>query len=311
MWSHNPTLNNATINDLSSGTYIVSVTDANNCQSETSIDINPQGSISVTIDILNQLDCYGDSNAEILASSPNALGGITYYWPALSLSGSTLENLNSGTFVVEASDSYGCTGSSSVNIYEPYPIQLDFNITNVSCKDYTDGSISALPSGGSSPYTFIWSNGIEDNSCENLQAGIITVTVTDFSGCSVSESATINQPTQYLNLSIIANDILCHNQTNGEIQASASGGTEPYSYNWNNGMSGEHINSLTGGYYTLTLTDNYGCEIDTIVLIQQPAALVVEYETGNPSCYGHNDGYINLAQCHPFLYPQLNPIYHQ
>ncbi|MEZ4893192.1 MAG: SprB repeat-containing protein [Saprospiraceae bacterium] len=84
-------------------------------------------------------------------------------------------------------------------------------------------------SGGTSPYTYNWSNGATTQDIDNLSAGTYTVTVTDANDCSATISATVTQPLE-LELSTTKVDVSCYGGSDGSIDLSVSGGTSPYTY---------------------------------------------------------------------------------
>ena len=99
---------------------------------------------------------------------------------------------------------YGCTDSNATN-YNPgatvddgsctyAPPQLSIIINNISCYGLNDGSIDLVVSGGLSPYTFIWSNGVFTEDINNLSSGTYTITVTDALGQSILASYVITEP---------------------------------------------------------------------------------------------------------------------
>lgn len=130
--------------------------------------------------------------------------------------------------------------------------------TNVNCNGGNNGSATANPSGGTSPYTYNWSNGATTQTINGLVAGSYTVTVTDADNCTNSENVTISQPAAISLTSVVTNETL-PGAANGAIDLTASGGTPSYSYAWSNGASTEDITGLTAGTYTVTVTDANNC----------------------------------------------------
>ena len=129
----------------------------------------------------------------------------------------------------------------------------------MSCNGGSDGTVMANVSGGTAPYTYSWDNGQTTDSVYNLSAGDYNVTITDYNGCSSTITATIYEPVP-LNLSVInLSNISCNGGSNGSAVVSASGGTAPYSYLWDNGQSNSYISSLSAGDYNVMVTDANGC----------------------------------------------------
>ena len=107
----------------------------------------------------------------------------------------------------------------------------------MSCNGGSDGTVMANVSGGTAPYTYLWDNGQTTDSVYNLSAGDYNVTITDYNGCSSTSTATITEPIILTSSITSTNDVSCNGGSNGSAVVSASGGTAPYSYLWDNGQS--------------------------------------------------------------------------
>ena len=140
------------------------------------------------------------------------------------------------------------------------PVQISTNSTNIDCNGSTNGTASASGSGGTSPYVYAWSNGANTASISGLAAGIYTVTVTDENGagCSAQATVTITEPAA-INLAFSTSPESLPGSADGSVNLSLSGGTPPYSYAWSNGATSQDLAGLTGGTYSVTVTDANGC----------------------------------------------------
>ena len=133
-------------------------------------------------------------------------------------------------------------------------------ITNVKCFGGRDGALITSVSGGTSPYTYLWSTGATTANISSLPAGYYAVTVTDNLGATATRNATLTEPTA-LSFSITPSvyntsfNISLHGACNGYINSSASGGTSPYSYLWSSGHTSANITNLCASVYSVTLTD--------------------------------------------------------
>lgn len=141
------------------------------------------------------------------------------------------------------------------------PVTVSVVKNDVTCAGAADGSATANATGGVGNYTYLWSNLATSASISNLPAGTYTVTVTDDggSGCATVASVTLNAPSA-LSLSATSNPESVPGAGNGSIDLSVSGGTTPYTYAWSNGPTTEDQSNLTGGTYTVTVTDDNNCE---------------------------------------------------
>ncbi|MFT7614902.1 MAG: hypothetical protein ACI9J3_003889, partial [Parvicellaceae bacterium] len=127
---------------------------------------------------------------------------------------------------------------------------------NVSCNGGTDGSVSAVGAGGTSPYTFLWDDSSNQTTATatGLVAGTYNCTITDSSGCAVTVSVTVSEPT-VLSGSIVDN-------LDSTITATATGGTPPYTYLWDAAAGNQTTATATGlaaGTYACVMTDSNGC----------------------------------------------------
>ncbi len=161
---------------------------------------------------------------------------------------------------------------------------------NVSCAGGNNGSASINISGGTPNYFYLWSNGASTSSVTNLSAGNYSVAVTDNNGCTITDAITISQPTA-LSTSVAQKDVSCYGMSNGSASISASGGTPPYSYQWNKGQTTSSISGLVSGSYFVTVTDSKGCKDIQNIFINQPPQLTLNiFSLTNVSCYGGNNG---------------------
>ena len=159
----------------------------------------------------------------------------------------------------------GCdsTHTITLELFESPQIS-SITSTAVSCFEGSDGTASVEVEGGLSPYTYLWSNNDETANIENQAAGTYSVTITDANGCTVSGSITIDQPTDLL-VTIDAQNVGCDEP--GFAIASASGGTPPYNFAWDNGIEDADNLDILAGTYTVTATDANGCTETTTVEI--------------------------------------------
>jgi hypothetical protein len=172
------------------------------------------------------------------------------------------QTLAAGTYTVTVTDSNGCISSQTATISQPVAA-LAATIAgtqNVNCFGDLSGNVDITVSGGTLPYTFVWSNGATSEDLSNIGAGTYTVSIADANGCTESLSVTISQPAASLsaNAQVTAN-VSCNSGANGSIDLTVNGGTIPYSYAWNNGAVTEDLNGITAGLYIVTVTDANGC----------------------------------------------------
>ena len=180
-----------------------------------------------------------------------------------------LSNAQAGIeYTATVTDTNGCFEHISVIPDTIQPIGYESTIKHVVCYGAATGNIEITAQGGKPGYSFLWSNGMNSDSINNLSAGIYSVTILDQLGCSVYIPFEINQPEKLnTNLSITSSSI----PGNFNIDLTVDGGTFPYTYQWNNGSDLEDLSEITDGYYHIAVIDNNQCiasdsvQIDPII----------------------------------------------
>ena len=193
----------------------------------------------------------------------------------------------------------------------------------MTCFGGNNGNATVTPIGGIVPYTIAWNTTQPQTrvTASNLPAGSYTVIVTDKNGCVHNQSVIINSPSPITIAKVSQQNVSCFGGNNGALTINPTGGTAPYSYNWNNNrIAGTtSINSLTAGTYTLELTDANGCISNAQYPITEPNEISVNIiNSTNVSCHGLNDGTVQTSifggtqpytyQWNPSLSTQQNPI---
>ena len=269
---------------LSVGTYIVTVTDANNCTSTCSVTIDEPPLLTCSITKIKDVDCYGGNDGQ---ASVSAVGGVSPY--SFDWGGEDPLSLSVGTYIVTVTDANYCTSTCSVTIDEPPLLTCSTTVvSDVSCFGGNDGQASVSATGGVSPYSFDW--GGEDPLA--LSVGTYTVTVTDANLCTSTCSVIIDEPT-LLTCSITKiKDVDCYGGNDGQASVSASGGVSPYSFDW----GGEDPLTLSEGTYTVTVTDANNCTSTCSVTIDEPPLLTCSItKIKDVDCYGDNDGQASVS----------------
>ena len=185
------------------------------------------------------------------------------------------------TFVY--TDAAGNTGECSFEIMLAEELEGSYTFNSVSCTSLCDGSISVTLSGGVQPYNIAWSNGETGETISGLCAGTYAAVITDASGCETSMDVEITEPAP-LELAVLnIENPTCVNDLSGAITADASGGTQPYSFAWSNGGTGNGITNIAAGAYELTGTDANGCSqtlaIEVVATDSEAPVLVLQDAT--------------------------------
>ncbi|MGD1848913.1 MAG: T9SS type A sorting domain-containing protein [Salibacteraceae bacterium] len=259
-WSNGATM--PSISGLVSGVYSVTVTD-NVGSTSSAIGIVAQAPpMGLTAVVISQPFPIGSANGIAQATGTGGLPPYSFVWStgfsATSNAISTLTGLVAGTYTVTMTDNNGCSNVSSVILQTPGSgLSVNVNATDVTCPGGNDGSATPVVTGGTTPFTYLWSNGSSQLTINNLSAGIYTVTVSDQTGATTVGNATVTSPTPIF-ITSTSMPPTCGN-SNGSITASASGGAGGFSYLWATGATGTTISGLAAGNYTVTVTDANGC----------------------------------------------------
>jgi hypothetical protein len=285
----------SSIINLNSGTYSVTVTDADGSSATGSVTITNVNPLDLTVSSTDETGVgANDGTAEVQASG--GLTPYTYLWSNGETT-SSIENLAPGVYTVVVTDASACTaeGSVSINAFGCPDLVLEVSMVNVTCFGECNGSISVLQIGqGTAPFTFNWNNGSTTPNIQNLCAGDYAVTVIDANGCIVIGNYIVTQPSQFIVSAGSTNESL-QNQNDGTAWAIPSGGTTPYSYEWSNGSMDSLTINLSAGIYTVTVTDGHQCTASQAVTIAAGPCGIVESEIVNPACFGDCNGSIALA----------------
>ncbi|MEZ4932346.1 MAG: SprB repeat-containing protein [Saprospiraceae bacterium] len=178
-WSNGA--NTAIINNITAGTYSVTVVDAAGCTATDEITVSGSSNIAVTTTVTNN-SCFGGNNGSAIANVTGATGPIVYMW-SNGGNAQMIFGLATGTYFVTVVDNAsGCTATTNAFISQPTEVVATATGVNAGCSSL--GSAEAAANGGTSPYTFVWNNGETSQSITGLSAGTYTVTATDANGCT-------------------------------------------------------------------------------------------------------------------------------
>ena len=338
------------IYNLTSATYSVQIIDDNNpaCIQDTTFNISqPQDPLTSTVNLYQNVDCFGDSTGVAYA---NAIGGTlpyNYLWS----NGQSTQIANglwgdpSGqgipfTHTVTITDDNGCSVNNQIDIVNLHQeISGTLNILqNVSCFNACDGIAELSSSGGVLQHTYFWDNGQTyvgsgPDTSENLCYGGHSIIIEDALGCRKTVSFIISQPDELFAQAVQVQPVQCYGFDDGIGFASATGGTTPYNFIWDDpisGQTGQDIDSLTPGIHVVYVTDANGCTASDTVVITEPTQLEViiddtltvysycagtnsaqlcAYASGGTPNYSYiwNDGLNQTTACATNLIAQFNP----
>ena len=287
LWSNGETT--AQVSNLSFGIYTVTVTDANSCSVFSSYDLGTQ--LQVNLQNFQNNFCPGGSSGFINITVTGGQTPYNFFWS----DGATtqnIQNLVAGTYTVTVSDFLNCTAQLVFTITDTFAIGIAGTVNDVSCSG-AGGSIILNVTGGTIPYTYLWSNGDTTADISGLATGDYTVTVTDDASCTVSAMFTVNSAISLAATFQLIQPVSCAGFSDASISVLASGGQSPYQYLWSNGNTAPLISNVPAGIYTVTITDDNGCQSFFKDTISEPLPLSYNYTLTNPSC-GLSNGVISV-----------------
>jgi hypothetical protein len=273
----------ATASGLSAGTYTVTVTDNIGGTTTQTFTVTQPALLTASTSSTN-VDCFGNANGSSTISASGGTSPYTYLWSNAGTT-ATISGLASGAYNCTVTCANGCTTTATSMVTEPSQLSATVTSGSTSCSNITDGTATVSASGSVAPYNYIWSNAATTSSISGLASGVYSCTITCTNGCSTTQSVTITSPTQLVATSS-GSAILC-NGDSATITIGASGGTSPY--------SGTGAVMQVAGTYTYTVTDDNGCTSTTTVTVTEPAAIAVSSSSVNATCNGSSDGSIDLT----------------
>ena len=297
LWNDPGAQTTLTATALPSNTYAVTVTDANMCSQVLSVTINNLSGPTATIFSSNNVSCFGNNDGSATAQVTGGNNPYQFSWS----NGQTLPtatNLIVGTYVLTATDMSGCIATISIAISEPTPLNTTYSSTNPTCFGLADGTITTASTGGTAPYTYLWTPGGDTtSSVSGLLAGSYFVTVSDAHSCTSTSTIVLTNPAQ-VTATASSSNITCSGLCNGTATANPLIGNGPFTYLWNdpNGQTTAIATGLCGGSYTVTVTDMGGCSAAAFTTITSPNAMSINITAlGNVSCFGACDGFAQAA----------------
>ncbi|MBI4649505.1 MAG: PKD domain-containing protein, partial [Bacteroidia bacterium] len=274
----------STATGLCTETHTVTVTDATPCTVIGTIAVTSPAPIIISMNSTASIQCACTGNATASVSGGNS--PYTYSWntspvqttaTATGLCGNT-------TYTVTVTDATSCFATNTVTITQPAALSLSTTKTDVSCNGGSNGAIDLSVSGGTSAYSYLWSNGATTEDLTGLSAGTYTVTVTDANSCTATTSVIISQPAA-LAISMSSTEASSNCICDATATASASGGTSPYTYLWSDGQTTETATGLCpGATHTVTVTDANACTPASGTVTLTGAILSVSITNATAAC---------------------------
>ncbi|MFZ4476851.1 MAG: SprB repeat-containing protein, partial [Saprospiraceae bacterium] len=258
-----PIFNGLNVGALFAGCYNVKVTDGNGCMVSQAVNISEPPPFTFT-STQDSVDCFGGTNGIATIFVSGGSQPYAFLWSNGS-TGQTATNLNANFHTVAITDAANCQAFTFVQVLQPGILKIDsVTVKSVDCFGENNGRAGIYLSGGTQPFTYKWSDpaGQTTKQAVNLTAGLYTVTVTDFHGCSIVNSAVIPSPTD---LTVSVSNLTgekCAGVCAGTATITATGGTPQYNVQWSTPVVPPGTfaaNNLCAGAYSITVQDSKGC----------------------------------------------------
>jgi len=251
-------------NNLSAGTYIITVTDDTNCEKQATIVIDEAPIFRIAPEV-TQISCFGENDGRIILNLEGGINPVTLVWNDDPTAGVERNNLSPGIYNVTITDGVPCEITETFTITEPDQLVLSANtIDALDCDDANSGAINLIVTGGTLPLTYSWSNGSNTEDLSNIPPGDYTIQITDANGCEISETWTINR---FEPLTVDVETITDFDCNTRNVEqtfiARVSGGVPPHQINWSSGTVSGSNNEIMytniDGLITVDVVDSIGC----------------------------------------------------
>ncbi|MBN2681446.1 MAG: gliding motility-associated C-terminal domain-containing protein [Bacteroidales bacterium] len=245
--------------NLCAGTYTITVTDINGCDTVVSVTITDPSDLIAGTGASNPASCYGycDGSASVTVDLGNP--PYTYSWSSGSSTNSA-SGLCAGVYQVTVIDAENCVRIVFPEVDHPSAVVVSIAETSsaICSGDPVDLSASAI--GGTPGYTYFWPSPllVNDAAVSGLEPGTYTVIATDSHNCKDTLQYTISEIPP-ISFDTTMYPVACLGACNGELHASFAGGVPPFSYHWSNGSTSSYVTGLCAGDYSVTVSDTKGC----------------------------------------------------
>ncbi|MBK9012857.1 MAG: T9SS type A sorting domain-containing protein [Saprospiraceae bacterium] len=268
-WNDPSASTGTSIGNLAPGAYGVTVTDAVGCIAFANGIVSEPAVLTVSIPKFDVI-CVDDTNGSAIALPAGGVAPYSYLWGGGQTT-ANLSNLGTGNYFVTVTDANGCTVAGSVQIISTTTLAMSTTAIDANCFNSTDGSATAVVTGGSSPFIYQWSNGITTAVNGNIGAGTYTVIVQDADGCTVSDDVVVASPPQLTGPATVVSAISTYGGGNGSVKVTPAGGVAPYAVLWSNASTATTLTGLSAGTYSVTTTDANGCTVSATATLVNPS----------------------------------------
>ncbi len=292
------TVSTDTLTQLQGGTYIATVTDSKGCGDkllplkDSITIIAPVTPLAFGSESIAKPKCAGESTGQALLSAQGGWGSYTFTLNGQSSSNGQFYSLASGSYPAILSDANGCSITKTVVVPQTLPLSLMAStVNNLTCYQNASGSIYVTPVNGETPFLY----GLDgsslgySNGFGKLAAGTHTIVVQDKNGCSSQLDVLLTQPDS-LNLDFTVVSDTCGRGV-GLLAPMVYGGTQPFTYTYNDKVFEEALKHLYSGNYKISVKDRYGCRDSSIATVGDVSGPKIANVAVSPvSCAEKSDG---------------------
>ena len=284
---------------LMAGTYKVLITDWNNIDKESlPFVLTEPGLLQVQL-ATEPVSCASGADGAVSATVSGGTAPFKYQWTT-GATDSAISKLTEGSYMVFVEDAHGCETQEQADVLIPNGIVVDPTITSPTCTGDCDGAINTLISGGTPPYSYVWSSGATSGSINQLCAGKYTLTIQDANNCKRIQSFNLPDPPQ-LTINLGADKTLCNAQV-WQLSAAIADPAANYAWGGNPAFqaSTPQVTLNRSGQYWVKVTDSKGCTAaDTISIKQTNAAISAEFVVSTQVFRNEDVTFINISNPSP------------
>ncbi len=288
-------LSNATgsFTNLPAGDYTVQIIDQVNCPANIDVTIGIKDSLVSNSLLESDINCYGFNTGAVTVEVQGGTLPYDFNWNNTTTD-SILSGLAAGTQYVTITDNSGCETLDSITVTQPDSLIINFDVDSVSCFGAGDGVATALPSGGTGTYSYQWDffTGLQNTqSAIGLDGGSYSLMISDINGCFAAGAIDVIE-NDSIELTSAGTDVDCFMGTNGTAVVTPIGGTNNFTYSWNDPLN--QLDSLAGNLsantYQVIVSDSDGCTAQTSVLVDEPTGMNITTFTDSTACFNTSDG---------------------
>ncbi|MEL6864892.1 MAG: proprotein convertase P-domain-containing protein, partial [Bacteroidota bacterium] len=280
----------ALINGVDAEENEIIAIDAMGCSDTIYVTI-PNSPDSIDVEFVElPVNCFNGMDGALTAVASGGQGPYNYVWGTTPTSnGPILSNIGAGNYAVTVFDANFCIKVDIGSLENPSLLAAFTDADSVTCNGGSDGQAVITPLGGTSPYTYQWSNGATDSIINNVEADLYTVIVTDSRSCSDVFLVDVGEPEAVL-VQATQTVFGCFGEQSSEAIAMGMGGTPPYTYEWSNGATTAAVTGLDSILYSVTVTDAEGCSFTELLPISEMLPIEASLFVSDVSCFGAADG---------------------